>query len=110
VDLSRRGHLEVENDPGCVEIAAPELDDFGNDVPQIDGGRRPGLLAAEAGQVADDLARPAALRLQHRDLFERPPTSPAGARGSAVPNRLERVLQFMSDTRHEHAHGRAAPA
>ena len=42
-----------------VEIAPPQLHDFGDHVAEIDQRRRAGLLAAEARQVADDLARAA---------------------------------------------------
>jgi hypothetical protein len=71
VNPSRRRHLEVEDDAGHVEITAPQLDHFGDDVAQVDRRRRAGLLAAEAREVADDLAGAPALRLEHGNLVER---------------------------------------
>ena len=88
-----------------VEIAAAKLDDFADDVAQVHGRRRPGLLAAEAREVADDLARAAALRLDERDFVERLRAELAVALEElgGAENRLQRVVQLVRDARHQHA-------
>ena len=65
----------------------------------------PRLLAAEARQVADDLARAAALRLEERDFLERVRAEPAVAleQLGGAENRLQRVVQLVRDAGHEQA-------
>ena len=68
----------------------------------------PGLLAAEAREVADDLARAAALRLDERDLLERRRRAGSSCRSSSsdgAENRLQRIVQLVGDAGHEQADG-----
>src|SRR5262249_43474241 len=82
-------------------------DHLGNDLAEIDERRRAGLLAAEARQVADDLARTAALRLHERDFLERFHGQPAMAleKLGRAKDRLQRVVQLVRDARYEDADG-----
>ena len=69
--------------------------------------RRPGLLAAEAGEVADDLPGPAALRLDERDFGERVGRQARLALEQlhGAEDRLQRVVELVGDAGHEQAHG-----
>src|SRR5262245_17596661 len=110
IDLARRRELDVERDRRVVEIAPPQLDDLADDLAEVDEGGRPRLLAAEARQIADDLAGPAALRLDERDLLERL------RRQAAMPleqlrgaeDRLQRVVQLVGDAGDQDADRREA--
>ena len=81
--------------------------DFGDDVTYIEDIGRSGLLAREAGQVANDLARAPALGLDERDLLSR-------SHGKAIhaleqlrgaEDRLERIVDLVRDAGHEQADG-----
>ena len=105
VDLARRRELDIERDRQVVEIAPPQLDDLGDHLAQIDERRRTRLLAAEARQVADDLAGAAALGLDEGDLLERFGPEPAVTleQLGGAEDRLQRVVQLVRDAGHEHA-------
>jgi hypothetical protein len=63
------------------------------------------MLTAESRQIADDLAGPAALGLDERHLVERVARE-AGLTFEEFrrpEDRLERVVQFVRNSRHQHA-------
>ena len=100
VDLSSGLHVDGEPDIRRIEIAPAKLHDLVDDVAEIDQRRRPGLLTAEAREVADDLAGAAALRLHERNLFEHRRRDPAIAleQFQRAEDRLQRVVQLVGDT------------
>ena len=70
-----------------------------NDGSEIDERRRARLLAAEPGQVPDDFAGPAALRLEQRNLLDRLGTEMRIALEELrrAENRLQRIVQLVGD-------------
>src|SRR5947209_16187959 len=110
VDAPRGRRLDVERDRRAVQIAAAELDDFRDDIAQIDERRRPGLLAAETRQVPDDLTRAAALRLDEGDLIEhvRRQSGMALEQLQRAKDRLQWIVELVRDARHQQPDGREA--
>ena len=105
VHLARRQRLDVERDRRVIEIAPAKLDHLRDDLAQIDERRRPGLLAAESRQVADDFARAAALDLDERDFLERFGGQFAMTleQLGGAEDRLQRIVQLVRDAGDEHA-------
>src|SRR6185369_3288540 len=95
--------LDVERDGRQVEIAFAELDDFVDDLTQVDVLRRSGLLAAEPRQVSDDLPGPAALRLHKGDFVSRRRVEIAAPLEQLDRSQdgLQRVVQLVRDARDE---------
>ena len=108
IHAPRRRLLHLQLDRRVVEIAAPQLNDFGDHVAQIDRRRRTRLLAAEPRQISNDLSRAAGLRFDERDFVEQV-VADFGMlleQLRRAKDRLQRVVQLVRDAGHEQADGR----
>src|SRR5205823_9133395 len=82
-------------------------DDFRDHVAQIDERRRTRLLAAEAREIADNLARPPGLRFHERHFVEqlRAEQRMTLEKLRGAENALQRVVELVRDAGNEQADG-----
>src|SRR4029079_12617400 len=99
LDLRGRGYFHVDHDRRFLEIVPSQLNHFTDDSSQIDERGRTRLRADEPGQVADDFAGAAAMRLEQRNLLQRRSGQMRVAleKLRRAENGLQWIVQFVRD-------------